>query len=285
MKVDVAIPDLPRQVGQRRNAWASRRDDRSAVSAPASSNSPRRSASSAARLASPQRRRCRTSDRAASGGGWDARNERVSVHRLRPHAGPPRTHRPRRAAAACRRSRAPPGSGLSSDADHRAAQPLPGAAGSGSGRRHAAGPADHRRRAADLRDRHRAPHPAQRARAARAGRRAGRRHARARPAGAAARGRHHHRHHGERPGPRPSSNATARSCCPTSSSATPQHLAEHLPAHRLRGRPAHRRIQPDGGRAAAGRLARQHRVPAAGARRSLCLDPQVRQARRSTSPS
>ena len=67
----------------------------------------------------------------------------------------------------------------------------------------------------------------------------------------------------------------------------PRHAAprQHLPAHRRRGRPADRRIEPDGGRPAEGRLARQHRVPAAGAGRPLHLDPQVRQASRSTSPS
>ena len=48
--------------------------------------------------------------------------------------------------------------------------------------------------------------------------------------------------------------------------------ADHR-AHRQHRRPAHRRDQPDGGRAPAGRLARERDHSAAGARRSGAVDP------------
>ena len=49
----------------------------------------------------------------------------------------------------------------------------------------------------------------------------------------------------------------------------------HHRAHRQHGRPPHRRVEPDGRRAPAGRVARQRDHSAAGARRSRALDPPV----------
>ena len=59
----------------------------------------------------------------------------------------------------------------------------------------------------------------------------------------------------------------------------PRHPASgrHLPAHRRRGWPPGRRIQPHGRRPLAGRLPRQHRLPAIGAGRPLRFHPQIRQ--------
>ena len=48
-----------------------------------------------------------------------------------------------------------------------------------------------------------------------------------------------------------------------------------LPANRSARRAPHRREHADGGRTAEGRLPRQHRVSAAGARRTVHIDPQV----------
>ena len=63
----------------------------------------------------------------------------------------------------------------------------------------------------------------------------------------------------------------------------PAPAADHR-AHRQLGRPAHRRVEPDGRRAPAGRLARQRDHPAAGARRPGAVDPPFphRPARRAT---
>ena len=54
----------------------------------------------------------------------------------------------------------------------------------------------------------------------------------------------------------------------------PAPAADHR-AHRQRGRPAHRRVEPDGRRAPARRLARQRDHPAAGARRPGAVDSPV----------
>ena len=54
----------------------------------------------------------------------------------------------------------------------------------------------------------------------------------------------------------------------------PSSAADHR-AHRQLGRPADRRIEPDGGRAAQGRIARQRDHPAARARRSCPVDSPI----------
>ena len=61
--------------------------------------------------------------------------------------------------------------------------------------------------------------------------------------------------------------------------AVPRHgpSRRHLPADRIGGRPPGGRIEPNGRCTAAGRFARQHRLPATRARRPLPVDPQVRQ--------
>ena len=70
---------------------------------------------------------------------------------------------------------------------------------------------------------------------------------------------------------------------PACVSATPRTLADIAPEDRGRGRPAGRRIAARWSMPPAGRQPRQHRLPAAGARRRLHLDPQVLPPKRSTS--
>ena len=143
--------------------------------------------------------------------------------------------------------------------------------------------ADPGSRAHACRNRDAAAHPAQWTRAAGAGPRTGQRHAGAWSARAAARGRRDHRHHGQRTGARirrtPRQAGAFRRALPRCRARRPC-----VPAHRGPGRAPHRREFTDGGCPAEGRLARQHRIPAAGARWPLYLDPQVLAPRRSTFP-
>ncbi|CCD03571.1 protein of unknown function (plasmid) [Azospirillum baldaniorum] len=84
-----------------------------------------------------------------------------------------------------------------------------------------------------------------------------------------------HGHHGQRPLPhlRRAARQAGRDAGAFPRRRTP---AEHRAAHRLGGRAAGGRIQPDGRRPAGRRQPRQHRGAAAGARRRLHLHPQIR---------